>query len=1558
MGQDQSHEQVANEQDGAQSNGISIRGAAGEATTDEATNGVAIRGAAAETANAQADIVSFKGAAAKTYTIASPTPILGVSISREVVAITTRTSAKAALTSDTASFIAQEAAVSVVFAAISEQIGTFARPEQRESQIRPSYSPQFTMGAAARPSNANPTSYQSNERIDFNGLRAVPTGPKTVVPESEWPRPIIRNLQDVDPAIRASCHAFISRKWLPCKYSTLRHLTGFASRRNPKRVYVDDSGYYITFEDDEEGHRNLDILVAAAPSRDKLFGTYILHLEAFHHGQPAYQQTAVDQQTAADQPPVDDNPGQAAATNGAAANDGTDAELPEVQPVSLEKPVMPQTPMLETRHQTSRDPRLHGRPHEQSSAESESNALGQSSPLRVPSRLDGDDASSISGKTTASSDLSAARRAKCHVCNTVSAMDLDGLASCSSCPRRYHRRCHTSPPVPSAVVDCHIGRSWQCRRCVRKQVALPNRASVGFAEAANSPALPTPSQDERPEKRPKLGGLEGHAAERTLSTIAKSADYEAAVAEGPLNGTEATKASATADRSPPGKRPVGDYPDLTVKSGLTFQTHEKSPAVPVSRNVDVETHSRTSEASGLTKAQGPGACVPAQPNNSKTLDIVTKTPGIDDTQPQPNSGDSHFDDALDLVEKSFANSVKDVAPATAPTRKSLMLVRKKIARPQQDLDLQTVATEMRPAASSVLNPEIASAAQPAAQPAAKAPTLLKIASVTNGAASPNKIAHSSGASTAVDAPQPLRDRTPLGQDSGTDHARQQPRASGSLASAPVVNGTSHLPRSSGNGGPLKPTAKRTRAFLVKCRTCLTVNSTADKNAPCKKCKGISTAGAKPVKDTLASPAPSSEKVAEDKVPERGAGTSVTTRLDDGSNRSMVHANGKESAPLVPSPDEEPTKQQMSTSVTIGAQLPVVAGHEGRSTDTAESEMVATAEMDGLNSLGEDGQKPSIECIHSNSKSATDAPSSGTVPTVCVTDPSDLAAVRDPGEELKALGTPTVTVTNAESDTARNGMETPVTAATKVRSVDTSEGNGQRTLRPPEEYPETGAEKEPNGGDDLSDGELSEAPTTPDRASPSATNGRRKRRSFIGGEGLGNATKRPEGTYLRLIGMALCEAPNHRLQMRGLQRWIHSNIPGYDWDVGKWRNGISTTVSAHTGDKGKRWFKIITWKDGDSEEYGKSQWAQLRPDVAETHERWDPVLKKPVSPSREWRSRQDAQEADGKLARDTQDSAPEPEPEPVVQQREASPSEVVRDRCAKARTAKARAARAAKRIEDARKESTMPAEADHMDVDESHTLGEDSGDAAALHGQTVLGDATESSDDEPLALLRRDLPKSFVAPAAMMQLSPASLEDEDKPQDLMDLDVPPSPDKLPILSAEDEPKAEKARPPRLNQVQASNMSLAQLIKLEAENIDYSAKSLFDEWPEYDPANQFDKEAKIAEIKKRPTRKQMFGKPAMYSRLGSNNETAKPLQAARTSTPNSLRGSAERTKRPTSFSAFPLEENVTHYDTLEEFFDLPANPIPFIHHGQLAYRDGTRDENGKLPRAKIIYKTGPH
>ncbi|KAH0294110.1 hypothetical protein M436DRAFT_81808 [Aureobasidium namibiae CBS 147.97] len=129
-------------------------------------------------------------------------------------------------------------------------------------------------------------------------------------------------------------------------------------------------------------------------------------------------------------------------------------------------------------------------------------------------------------------------------------------------------------------------------------------------------------------------------------------------------------------------------------------------------------------------------------------------------------------------------------------------------------------------------------------------------------------------------------------------------------------------------------------------------------------------------------------------------------------------------------------------------------------------------------------------------------------------------------------------------------------------------------------------------------------------------------------------------------------------------------------------------------------------------------------------------------------------------------------------------------------------------------------------------------------------------------------------------------------------------------------------------------------------------------EADPFS-FDREAKMAEIRARPTCKQIFGKVAL-SRVAGNDALTRlnkiVLGKDRLETVNLYKGYTEEEiaeeKR--------LNAQEGHYENLEELLNLPQRVVPLIHEQQLAFRDYAPAPNGsrRVPRAKHIFKLGPN
>ena len=110
---------------------------------------------------------------------------------------------------------------------------------------------------------------------------------------------------------------------------------------------------------------------------------------------------------------------------------------------------------------------------------------------------------------------------------------------------------------------------------------------------------------------------------------------------------------------------------------------------------------------------------------------------------------------------------------------------------------------------------------------------------------------------------------------------------------------------------------------------------------------------------------------------------------------------------------------------------------------------------------------------------------------------------------------------------------------------------------------------------------------------------------------------------------------------------------------------------------------------------------------------------------------------------------------------------------------------------------------------------------------------------------------------------------------------------------------------------------------------SYSNFFRAFPEYlqpptDTWTQLKRSEKVAEIQKRPSKKSMFGKRLAFARLHRrdvHDENAEKRQHF----------------MPLATLATQVDSNSQIVD-LCNFFNIPQNPIPIIHDGQLAFRDG--------------------
>ncbi|CAK4033089.1 hypothetical protein AC578_7249 [Lecanosticta acicola] len=115
--------------------------------------------------------------------------------------------------------------------------------------------------------------------------------------------------------------------------------------------------------------------------------------------------------------------------------------------------------------------------------------------------------------------------------------------------------------------------------------------------------------------------------------------------------------------------------------------------------------------------------------------------------------------------------------------------------------------------------------------------------------------------------------------------------------------------------------------------------------------------------------------------------------------------------------------------------------------------------------------------------------------------------------------------------------------------------------------------------------------------------------------LGDWKERPKKTYQRLIGMALCDTPHHRMQADRVVQWVSLNVPGYnDTRSGTWADGLKSTLILNSqGRSGEILCKRLSWEEGNGGLMHKD-WYQLLPGIEDRIEHWDHQLKRPMFPS--------------------------------------------------------------------------------------------------------------------------------------------------------------------------------------------------------------------------------------------------------------------------------------------------------------------------------------------------------
>lgn len=389
--------------------------------------------------------------------------------------------------------------------------------------------------------------------------------------------------------------------------------------------------------------------------------------------------------------------------------------------------------------------------------------------------------------------------------------------------------------------------------------------------------------------------------------------------------------------------------------------------------------------------------------------------------------------------------------------------------------------------------------------------------------------------------------------------------------------------------------------------------------------------------------------------------------------------------------------------------------------------------------------------------------------------------------------------------------------------------------------------------------------------------------------LGDSFSRPDGTYYRLIGMALCAANANRATAQWISQWIARNIPNYALGEGKWAHNISAVLSQNA--VGKTGKSLVTSIAVDSSSRAKRVVYELLPGLAEELELWDEVLQRPMLPLAKRQSY--GQPLLGK--------APE---ENIVAQKTLPTGNM---RMPKAKTTK----------------TTMDPVDDVMDVDNDEFIQQHRDQGADSDN------GTDNEDRTTDAMRKLDTGMGRFTP----QLS--RREGSKTPRDSQPTVSVPSIRQFPAADLQKE-----ASPPYLDEEEEK--ALLHMIREDHRTRNSTSRSLFTNRPQYDPGSEVKRQAKIAEISKRPRRKDLIGKPAGYSVLGWTG-----FFEERLSTTSRDVSPAKKNRGPPLLADDGTPIQV--FRSLEDFLGLPDDLVPAIVNKQLVYRhkDGNK---------RAVYRTG--
>lgn len=1291
-------------------------------------------------------------------------------------------------------------------------------------------------------------------------------------------------------------HIFISKKDLPAQANLIRHLNGLLKSLKPSETYIDkEDGWYLVYDNSDQGREKLRTCYRRF-NKEYLFDEYQLVMEHFPDGMQANSQRDRDHRYGADT--TDNIPARYMAATMTSPNLGRFRERESTYPNPFNDRGLGNISIApdwrDERVDSTRVPDDE-REHMLSTKAVPSKHAHAPTSNEVTSsqfshRSDHDDSASLASGVTPS-DGSRSKRCRCHVCKGEEGVHgLSSLIRCATCPRRYHRRCHKEPPIPLELPN---GNHWICRSCARKGRVWEEARQGDLLVPTSSPK---PASSQPQSQREQLGS-------------------NPAAGDVQLDG------------------PASPVPDIRDSSALPDKA---------------DTTQRSTELLGR-----------------KATDSSTRAVrGTNDEDEAPPS------DADDLVERSFASAEKKAKPQPQSLRSSKF----KMTRTKLPAPAPRVTSEQAGLAGNVATTESFSEIQQT-KGDVEGPAVRPSAAQLRGLAMNRHLAtQADSADFRLSNQEQLSSALPL-TSLLNPTASTEPMASVHSEVREVANGTGKDQRATNVSCVFDQLEIPESPDDVRRGAAKKMEETPDPRLPAK-C--VSTVERLQKEDTAKHPTNSlstttSNPRSGQSLSKRSRGPAFTV-CPGCMKKTPVGPSGKAKICTTCKKKRGSTEGQAdmkdASSITHGLSS-TPREHKEANQAFAASTPTAAVHTSKRAKLALSGEEYGVANRPKHDVLVDSRDSPGRIP--------------QPGARQKSSGGKPDQDESAMID--KDGdFEMASTAPVEKGLTITADGDTGLNLDTSAEHPLTpGSPIEPVHSPKSQRPNLPAIPPTQD-AGALPTDKLERIRTL-----LGDSFDRPKGSRAILVGMALCSAPGNRLQAKSITHWIGDNIPTYRHGEGNWYARIVSQLSqgrVTESGHGLRYWRDGGWDPGEEELPGR-RWYQLLPEREEMMWKWCPVLKEPLAPKQHNIVKAAKANKKRRTAPETQTVLPSGEK--LLDERaklerhalgpmasDASGHNIQHDAHSKWRGSGQQIPTVSKMQAGPEEISAQTTTTGVVDQNPSVTFRAD-----VREYTPNKGDIT--SDDEPLSHMRQRSggPRPIQSPSDIVQQdTPINTEMEELPDAESDTSVVDTATQAEDINGHGRTEApeanDKQERPGLVKLFVPSLRLSLMhdnclesyspwvshnlpvrnegLGINLATTDYSVTSFFDEWPEYRSVNSFDKQEKLEEIRTRPTRKQMFGKQASHSRLRPQGTVFVPPII-----PNNV--SPVKRSRPfvdaTVHDPYPWENPDVYptrkeYKTLEDFFDLPPNCIPIISDGQLAYRDGTRTDDGRLPRAREVFK----